>query len=76
MVIASFALLAVERVSPPELRHPDLVGGVMIYGLAQLDPAAAGGAAPFIERWQAAMSFHLGAEDFEKFCLARQRKPQ
>jgi hypothetical protein len=74
--IASFASQAVERISLSELRPPLAVGGVVIFGLDQLEPAPLGSATPFIERWRAAMSFHLGAEEFEKFCLARRRKPK
>jgi hypothetical protein len=46
---------------------------VVIFGLDQLEPTGPENAAPFIERWRAAMSFHLGAEEFEKFCLAQRR---
>ncbi|MGH7972830.1 MAG: hypothetical protein ACREIC_29295, partial [Limisphaerales bacterium] len=55
--IASFAVQAVERISPPELRDWVAMGGVVIFGLDQLEPADLGSALPFIERWQAAMSF-------------------
>ena len=70
--ITSFAFKAVERVSAPEPRHPWTVGATVIFGLDQLDPAPASDA-DFITRWQAAMSFQLGAEEFEKYCMARQR---
>ncbi|HWF63369.1 MAG TPA: hypothetical protein VN685_02020 [Rhizomicrobium sp.] len=71
--IASFASKAVERISPPGFREPLAVGGVVIFGRDQLDPAPPDSVAPFIERWQAAMSFHLGAEEFEKFCMTRRK---
>ncbi|HXR95002.1 MAG TPA: hypothetical protein VN718_03940 [Rhizomicrobium sp.] len=69
--ITSFALKAVERVPAPGPRHPLAVGATVIFGLDQLDPAPAPDA-DFIARWQAAMSFQLGGEEFEKYCMARQ----
>ena len=69
--ISSFASHAVEHIAPPGPRDWVVVGRVVIFGMDQLDPAAPDGTTPFIERWRAAMSFQLGAEEFEKFCLKR-----
>jgi hypothetical protein len=69
--IASFASRAVERIEAPEPRSTRTIGDVVIFGLDQLDPAIMGEPALFIDRWRAAMSFQLGAEEFEKFCAGR-----
>lgn len=72
--IASFASRAVERIEASEPRHARMIGDVVIFGLDQLEPAAAGEPPHFIDRWQAAMSFQLGAEEFEKFCAGRKHR--
>ena len=68
--LASFAVHAVERIPVPEVRYPTIIGRTMIFGSDQLDPVR--GVEPadgFVLRWRAAMSFQMGAEEFEKFCL-------
>ena len=45
----------------------------MIFGLDQLEPAGHLDRQNFVERWQTAMVFQLGAEEFEKFSLGRGR---
>lgn len=69
--VASFASRAVERIDAPATRYAVMIGEVAIFGLDQLDPGHAPDTDRFIERWQAAMSFQLGAEEFEKFCVGR-----
>lgn len=69
-LVASFAIREVDALSRPA-RHAAAIGQTMVFGLDQLDPATGPQIAnPFIERWRAAISFHLGAEEFEKFCAA------
>jgi hypothetical protein len=70
--VTSFALRALERIEPCEERFAIAIAGVTIFGLDQLDPATQG-SGHFIERWRAAMSFQLGAEEFEKFCLGQDK---
>jgi hypothetical protein len=68
--LGSFALHEVEHIPVPEVRYPIIIGRTMIFGLDQLDPVTASERADiFVLRWRAAMSFQMGAEEFEKFCL-------
>ena len=67
--LPSFAVHAVERIPAPEVRYPMIIGRTMVFRLDQLDPTGIKPADGFVLRWRAAMSFQMGAEEFEKFCL-------
>ena len=76
--VASFAIHAVEQMPVEQMSLPDpedalRIGPVVISGLDRLSPADPT-TMSFVERWQAAMIFQLGAEEFGKFCIARQAR--
>lgn len=67
--IVSFASIEVERGSAVA-RVAEVVGGVTIFGLKELQPASLGRTG-FIEAWRDAICLELGSEEFEKYCLTR-----
>jgi hypothetical protein len=72
--VTSFTFRALERITASEPRYPITIGRTMIYGLDRLEPVALPERTDlFVDRWRTAMSFQLGAEEFEKFCIGRRK---
>jgi hypothetical protein len=67
---ASFALYEVERIAAAGPRFPTVIAGTLIFGLEQLESSdsAAPSANGFVDRWRDAIRFHIGGEEFDKFC--------
>ena len=67
--VVSFGAIEVDRGHAPGPTAQTL-GGVTIFGLNELQSAKWRNG-DFIEAWRDAICFEIGAEEFEKFCLAR-----
>ena len=70
--IISLASVRLEQ-APAVARSAESLGGVVVYGLNELQDAKTF-ANDFVEAWRDAMCLEIGAEEFEKFCLERRKK--